>query len=77
MVDNRNSQKQVWVDKDFIKWLKKVKAMKQIKGEDVNNLGTITSQILKTNAIKDMERQLTSDNLNLELRFKLDKRSGL
>jgi len=67
--------KNLWVDKDFLNWLKNLKAKKQLNGEEIGNLGDLTSEIMKTNAIHDVENQIlknsqTGDVTNI--RIKLD-----
>lgn len=82
MVSKRNNQGILWADKEFIRWLKQVKAKKQLNGEvgDVMaslNLGEITRQILNTDAIKEVEKQLTMDKKRVDLKIKLDRRRML
>jgi len=54
----RKMQQQLWVDKEFISWLKKLKAKKELDGEEISNLGELTRQIVHTPALTDLERQL-------------------
>lgn len=75
MTNSRKNQKNVWVDKDFIKWLKDVKAKKQLNGEEVTNLGDITREIIGTEAIREVEAQIlrqTRGNNVASIKIKLD-----
>jgi len=77
MTNSRKDQKNLWVDKDFIKWLKNVKAKKQLNGEDITNLGDITREIMNTEAILDVEAQIlkqSKGNMNnfTNIKIKLD-----
>jgi len=73
MVKKRN-QKQLWVDPDFIKWLKTLKAKKELDGESVGNLGEITKQMINTQAITEVERQLLKDEKIANIKIRLDTR---
>ena len=68
----RNKQKQLWVDAEFINWLKKLKAKKELDGEFISNLGELTRQLIHTPAILDMEKQLLKDQNIAGIRIKLD-----
>lgn len=72
MVGRKNNQKQLWVDAEFISWLKKLKAKKELDGEEIGNLGELTKQILNTPAIIDIERQLLKDQNIADIKIKLD-----
>ena len=72
MVKNRTNQKNLWVDKNFLAWLKTLKAKKQLGGEEVNNLGELTKQMVNTDAIKDVEKQILKEKNMLNLKIKLD-----
>lgn len=54
----RRNQKNLWVDADFLNWLKKLKAKKTLEGVNVSNLGDLTKEILNTEAIKEVENQV-------------------
>lgn len=70
----RNEQKQLWVDKKFIAWLRKLKAQSELNGKDIGNLGEMAKRILNVEAIKDVEKQvLQSSNIN-SLKIKMDSR---
>jgi len=63
----KGKQKQLWADAEFIKWLKKLKAKKEIEGDEVGNLGELTKQMLNTDAIKEVERQMVQNKIKLKL----------
>lgn len=71
MVNSRREQKNLWVDKDFLNWLKSLKAKKMLNGEEINNLGELTKLIVKTEAISDVENQILNNKMN-NLRIKID-----
>jgi len=72
MVKNRNHQKNLWVDEDFLKWLKNLKAKKMLDGDEITNLGELTKQMVNTEAIKDVEKQILRDKNIAQLKIKLD-----
>ena len=74
MVKNRTNQKNLWVDKNFLAWLKTLKAKKQLGGEEITNLGELTKQMVNTDAIKDVEKQLLKEKGMVNLKIKLDAR---
>ena len=74
LVSKRRQQKQIWVDETFINWLKKMKAKKELDGEEVANMGELTRQLVNTPAIMDVERQLLKDQNIASIKIKLDAR---
>lgn len=74
MVSKKRNQKQLWVDKEFISWLKTLKAKKQLDGEEVTNLGELTRQLVNTPAITDVEKQLLKNQKITDIKIKLDAR---
>lgn len=74
MASKRNKQKQLWVDAEFISWLKKLKAKKELDGEEITNLGELTRQLVNTPAIQDIEKQLLRDQKIADIKIKLDAR---
>lgn len=74
MVDKskRKKQKQLWVDTEFISWLKKMKAKKELDGEEISNLGELTRQMIHTPAMGDIERQLLKNQSIANIKIKLD-----
>jgi hypothetical protein len=70
----RKGQKNLWVDAEFLSWLKQLKAKKQINGEDIGNLGELTKRMVSTEAIKEVERQILSSSNVTDVRVKLDKK---
>lgn len=77
-ISKRNNQANLWVDKEFLNWLKKLKAKKQIEGTEIANLGELTREILQTDAIKEVEKQiLNNQNSNrnvIDIKLRLDKK---
>jgi hypothetical protein len=69
-------QRNLWVDKDFLNWLKNLKAKKQLNGESIGNLGDLTKEIMKAPAINEVENQIlkaTQKEKNItNIRIKLD-----
>jgi hypothetical protein len=74
MVVRKGNQKNLWVDAEFLAWLKKLKAQKQLNGEEIGNLGELTRRIVSTDAIKEVEKQILSNSGVADIRIKLDKR---
>lgn len=74
VVSKRKKQKQLWVDEEFINWLKKLRAKKELDGEPINNLGELTKQMLGTQAIAEVERQMLKDQKIADIKIKLDAR---
>jgi hypothetical protein len=72
LTSKRRQQKQLWVDETFINWLKKMKAKKELDGEEVANMGELTRQLVNTPAIMDVERQLLKDQNIASIKIKLD-----
>ena len=70
----KRHQKQLWVDPEFIRWLKTLKAKKELDGESIGNLGELTRQMVNSPAITDMERQLLKDEKIASIKIKLDAR---
>jgi hypothetical protein len=74
-MNGRKNQKQLWADKEFIAWLKKLRAKKELEGEEIRNLGELTKQLVKTEAIKEVENQVLKNHLfSNDLKIKLDAR---
>jgi len=74
MVARKGNQKNLWVDAEFLNWLKKLKAQKQLNGEEIGNLGELTKRIVSTDAIKEVEKQVLANAGLTDVRIKLDKR---
>lgn len=74
MVSKKRNQKQLWVDKEFISWLKNLKAKKQLDGDEITNLGELTRQIVNTPAITEVENQLLKNQKVTDIKIKLDAR---
>lgn len=71
-ISKRKKQKQLWVDTEFISWLKKLKAKKELDGEEITNLGELTRQMIHTPAMSDIERQLLKNQNLTSIKIKLD-----
>ena len=71
-VSKRAKQKQLWVDEEFISWLKQLRAKKQLDGEEISNLGELTRQLVNTPAIQDIESQLLKNKNIHNIKIKLD-----
>lgn len=74
VTSKRRKQKQLWVDPEFVSWLKKLKAKKELDGESIANLGELTRQVVNTEAITDVERQLLKDDKIANIKIRLDTR---
>ena len=72
MASKRNKQKQLWVDADFINWLKKLKAKKELDGESISNLGELTRQLVNNPALADLESKMLKDKNIASIKIKLD-----
>jgi len=70
----RKQQKQLWVDAEFVIWLKRLKAKKELDGQEITNLGELTRQVVNTPAIAEIERQLLRDEKIADIKIKLDTR---
>lgn len=74
MKSKRKQQKQLWVDEEFISWLKRLKAKKQLDGEEITNLGELTRQLVNIPAIQDIEKQMLKNQNIANIKIKLDAR---
>lgn len=74
MASKRIKQKQIWADVEFVSWLKKLKAKKELDGEEISNLGELTRQLIHTPAITDVEKQLLKNQKITDIKIKLDAR---
>lgn len=71
MSKERNTQKQIWTDKEFAERLEKIKAKRLIAGKPVKNMGELTKEMLRMPAFEDLERQL------LDLDKQISKKIGI
>ena len=55
-------QEQVWVDKDFKRKLKVIKAQMLVNGIEIKNLGQITKEILKSEKFDDIVKDIMKKN---------------
>lgn len=73
-MSDRNKQKQLWSDKEFIERLEKIKAERLLKGQPVKNLGVLTKEMLRCPSFTEVEKELLEQQVKVELAIKLDKR---
>jgi len=64
-------QEQVWVDREFKKRLKLIKAQMLINGVEVKNLGEITKEFINSDKFDDLILDITNKK---RLPFRIDKR---
>lgn len=76
-MNSRLNQANLWVDKDFLVWLKKLKGKKEADGIEIRNLAELTKQIIQTEAIKDVEVQILKDKQMSDIRIKMDSKRFL
>jgi hypothetical protein len=67
----RNTDKQIWTDKEFAERLEKIKAKRLIAGKPIKNMGELTREMLRMPAFDDLEKQL------LDLDKAISKRIGI
>jgi len=72
---DRNKQRQLWSDKEFVERLEKIKAHRLIQGKPVKNLGELTKEMLKCPSFKDVESELINKEIKASLKIKLDKKN--
>lgn len=72
---DRNKQRQLWSDKEFVERLEKIKAHRLIQGKPIKNLGELTKEMLKCPSFKDVENELISKEIKASLKIKLDKKN--
>ena len=73
MSKERNTQKQIWTDREFAERLEKIKAKRLIMGKPVNNLGDLTKEMLKMPAFEDLEKQLLNLDKQVSRGIKFDE----
>lgn len=73
---DRNKQRMLWSDKDFVKELERIQAKRLLNGNKVNNLGQLTGEIIKCPSYDQLKKELESFQRNI-LGIKLDKKRGL
>lgn len=71
MSKERNTQKQIWTDREFAERLEKIKAKRLISGRPIKNTGELTKEMLKMPAFEDLEKQL------LEIDKAISKKIGI
>jgi len=71
----RNKQKQLWSDKEFVDKLERIKAQRLLQGNPVKNLGELTKEMLKCPSFQDVERELIEQDIKTNLKIKLDKKN--
>lgn len=75
MKRERNKQKQLWSDKEFVERLEKIKAQRLLQGKPVKNLGVLTKEMLACPSFKAVEDELINKEIKESLRIKLDKKN--
>ena len=60
--------KQIWADKDFIRFLERIKAKKLLNGQNTS-ITKLTKDILKTKNISDIEKELLNERKGGFLRY--------
>lgn len=64
-MSDRNNQKQIWADIEFIKKLEELKAKKVLVGKPVKNIGELTKEIANSMSFKELEEEILNyDPLN-------------
>ena len=71
---DRNKQKQLWSDMEFINILEKVKAQRLLNGNPVKNLGQLTKEIQQCPSFKQVLEELNNTTLLVGIQIKLDKK---
>lgn len=71
MNKERNTQKQIWTDREFAERLEKIKAKRLIAGKPIKNTGELTREMLRMPAFEDLEKQL------LEIDKAISKKIGI
>jgi len=71
----RNKQKQLWSDKEFVARLENIKAQRLIAGKPVKNLGELTKEMLNCPSFKDVENELVRKEIQSSLKIKLDNKN--
>jgi len=74
MPKERNKQKQLWSDIEFINVLERIKAKRLLNGKPVKNLGQLTEEILKCPSFKQIEAELINADIRLNAKLKLDNK---
>jgi len=72
--NKRRNQKNLWVDEEFLAWLKRLKGKKEAEGIEIKNLGELTKQIINTEAIREVEQQILRDKNIADIKLKLDSK---
>ena len=77
MKSDRNNQKQIWADIEFVNKLEKLRAKKVLAGKPVKNIGELTKEIAKSDAFKLLEDDIlnfdpfkkSKNNMKINVRF--------
>lgn len=72
---DRNNQKQLWSDKEFVERLERIKAYRLLQGKPIKNLGELTKEMLQCPSFKDLEQELINKEIKNTLKIKLDKKN--
>ena len=74
-MSQRNNQKQLWADPEFIKRLEIIKAKRLLKNVPVKNLGQLTKEFLNLPAFEKLEQELLQIDVNsLGFKVRMDKK---
>ena len=72
---DRNKQRQLWSDKEFVERLEKIKAKRLLSGlTPFNNLGQITKELVKCPSFNVIEKELLESREFINMKIKLDKK---
>lgn len=77
-MSDRNNQKQIWADIEFVKKLEDLRAKRILAGKPVKNVGELTKEIAKSDAFKLLEEDILNfdpfkkpknNNMKINVRF--------
>lgn len=75
-MSDRNKQRQIWSDEEFVKRLERIKAMRLLNGKPIKNIGQLTKEILQCPSWDKVEQELIKkiekDKARINLQIKLD-----
>lgn len=73
-MSNRNNQKQIWSDKEFIDRLQRIIAKRLLSGNPVKNIAELTKELVRCPIFDQLEKELLKQQKEMEVEIKLDKR---
>jgi len=65
----------VFVDVDFLKTLKKIKAQRELNDNPVNSLTELTKEMLLSPSFNNVIKELTKDNKSININIRMDKKN--